>query len=65
MNSSLLDLVENVAKQVSANKVSAGNGQAFLKRIIHGPALALVVKLTPNPLDDLALEFFKSVIPKE
>lgn len=64
MNSAVLDLVEKVAAKVKAGQVTSDGGQAFLRRIIHGPALAFVVKLTPTPLDDIALELFQTLIPQ-
>ncbi|VTS01509.1 unnamed protein product [Gemmata massiliana] len=64
MNSALVNLVEGVAQRVADNKVTATDGQAFLKRLVHGPVAAFAVKLTPNPFDDLALEFLKAVIPE-
>ncbi len=63
MNSALLDLVEKVAARVQAGQVASADGQAFIRRLIHGPALAFVVKATPTPLDDLALELFKTLLP--
>ncbi|AMV27583.1 hypothetical protein VT84_24490 [Gemmata sp. SH-PL17] len=64
MNSSVLDLIEKVAARVADGKLSATDGSAFLRRLVHGPALAFVVKWTATPLDDLALELFKSLIPE-
>lgn len=63
MNTPVLDLVEKVAAHVSAGKITAAAGGDFLRRLIHGPALAFVVKATPTPLDDLALELFKTLLP--
>ncbi len=63
MNSAVLDLVEKVAARVKAGNLTAGDGAAFIRRVVHGPALAFVVKLTPTPLDDLALELFQAIIP--
>ena len=64
MNSAILDLIEKVAARVAEGKLAASDGSAFLRRLIHGPALAFVVKWTATPLDDLALELFKSLIPE-
>jgi hypothetical protein len=37
----------------------------FLRRLVHGPALGLLVQLTPTPLDDLGLDLLRKVLPKE
>lgn len=63
MKTPLFDLIEKVAQQVHDGKVSQADGATFLRRVIHGPAIALVVKMTPTPLDDLLLEFFKVLVP--
>lgn len=64
MNSKVLDLIDKLAERVKDGKVSRDDAGGFLRRLIHGPALALVVQLTPTPLDDLALEFLRGAIPK-
>jgi hypothetical protein len=65
LNSLLLNLVEGIAKKIEEKAVSATDGKTLLKRLIHGPILNTVVKLTPTPVDDLVLEFPKTAIPNE
>jgi hypothetical protein len=64
VNSPLLNLVEGIAKKIEEKAVSAADGKTLLKRLIHGPVLATVVKLTPTPVDDLVLEFLKTALPQ-
>jgi hypothetical protein len=63
MGSALLDLVEGIASRVAENKLGEGEGAELLKRIVHGPALAFLVKATPTPVDDLVLDLLQAVIP--
>lgn len=63
MNSALLDVMDKLAARVADGRVSEADAGAFVRRVLHGPALALVVRLTPTPLDDLALEFLRAAIP--
>jgi hypothetical protein len=65
VNSPLFDLVEGIAKKIEEKKLIPSDGKALLKRLIHGPILSTVVKLTPTPVDDLVLEFLKVAIPNE
>jgi hypothetical protein len=65
VNSPLLNLVEGIAKKIEEKTVSATDGKTLWKRLIHGPVLSTVVKLTPTPVDDLVLEFLKNAIPNE
>ncbi len=59
----ILDRLDDaVAKAVTAGKAS-GDIAAALKRIIHSPAVALLVTLTPNKADDAALELLKALFP--
>jgi hypothetical protein len=65
MNSVFLDLVEGVAERVEKKKLTANDAGVFLRRLVHGPALGLLVQLTPTPLDDLGLDLLRKVLPKE
>lgn len=59
----LLERLEDAVRDAT----TAGKGEvevgAALKRLIHSPVTALLVKLTPNPADDAALELLRSLFP--
>ena len=59
----LLDrLDETAARLVAAGKANGDVGAA-IKRLIHSPAVALLVRLSPTPADDAVLELLKSLFP--
>lgn len=59
----LLDRLDHVAVQLTAAGKAEGDVAAALKRLIHSPAVALLVALTPNKADDAALELLKALFP--
>lgn len=57
----ILDRLENLLKGLNGtNEAEIG---ATLKRLIHSPVVALLVKLSPNKADDAALELLKGLFP--
>lgn len=63
VKSALLDLVEDVTAKVSAGKLSESEGFALVRRLVHGPLVALVVRATPTPVDDVVLELLQGLFP--
>lgn len=63
MNSALLDTMEKLAQRVKSGQIKEADAGAFIRRLVNSPAVALLVKLTPNPVDDIALEFLKGLFP--
>lgn len=63
VRSAVMDLVEGVARKVSEGKLSEADAAGFLRRALHGPIIEFAVRLTPTPLDDLALEFARTLFP--
>lgn len=63
MNSALLKLLEDTAASVTAGKIAEGDALPLLRRLVHGPIVGLVVKLTPNPVDDLIMAYLRAAIP--
>lgn len=59
----LLDRLDDAVERAK----TAGKGQAevggALRRLIHSPAVALLVRLSPTPADDAALELLKALFP--
>lgn len=59
----LLDRLDEIASRLAtAGKANEEVGAA-LKRLIHSPAVALLVRLSPTPADDAVLELLKSLFP--
>lgn len=63
VRSALLDLVEDVTAKVGAGKLSEGEGFALVRRLVNGPLVALVVRATPTPVDDVVLELLRGLFP--
>lgn len=59
----LLALMRRWAGDVGTNPSAALELPNWVRKIIHGPALAALVKATTTPYDDVALEFLKSLVP--
>jgi hypothetical protein len=63
VNSPLLNLLERTAGRVKSGQMAPSDAAQFLRRVIHGALLEGIVKDTPNPFDDLLLDWLRSVIP--
>ena len=63
VNSVLLDALERLTDRVKSGKLTEASATAFVRRLVNSPAVALLVKMTPNPVDDVALEFLKGLFP--
>lgn len=61
----IMDAVEKVADLVKSRRITNDEAGAFLQRIVWGPFVELVVKLTPTPLDDVALTMIRALLPKK
>lgn len=59
----VLERLETAMKNLKARGVSDGDIAQALKKIVHSPAVALLVALTPNKVDDAALEMLKALFP--
>jgi hypothetical protein len=59
----LIDRVEQAVARLKARGVADGEVAAVVRRIVHSPAVAMLVRLTPNPADDAALEILKALFP--
>lgn len=59
----ILDRLDSAAEHLRAKGTDGAQIGAALKRLIHSPAVALLVSLTPNKADDAALELLKSLFP--
>lgn len=61
----IMDAIEKVAKLLSTGRISQGEASAFIQRLVWGPMVELIVKLTPTPLDDIALALVRALVPKQ
>lgn len=59
----LLDRIQAALDAARAKGASEADIAAVLRRVIHGPLAAVLVKLTPNPIDDMVLEVLKALFP--
>lgn len=68
MNTRFWDALEKLTSQVNvdvkAGVITESAGKALLVRFIHGPIAAALVRITPNPYDDILLEIAKQIFPK-
>ena len=60
----MLEKIENIIDRLRQRGVGDGKIIEIITRVIHSPAVELIVKLTPNTVDDAVLEILQSLIPK-
>lgn len=61
----MLDRIEDAIAKLRAKRVAEGDIASALGKIIHSPAVALLVSITPNKVDDAVLEILKGLVPAE
>lgn|GEM_PF-4650191 len=59
----ILDRIEGLIGALGQRGVADGEIASTVKKLIHSPALALFVKLTPNKADDAVLDVLKGLFP--
>ena len=59
MNSPLLNLLE----RIHARSDTSTPVLDVVRRVVNSPVVSLVVKATPNPIDDMVLAFLQAVLP--
>lgn len=60
---SIIDRIEQAVARLRERGVADGDIAAAVKRLVHSPAVTLLVALTPNKADDAALEILKALFP--
>lgn len=61
----MLDVLQAAIKRLLDKGASPEDIGAAIRRVIHGPAIALLVSLTKSKVDDAALELLKALFPAE
>ena len=59
----MLEKIEAAIERLKAKGATEAEIGAVLRKLIHGPLVALLVSLTPNKADDAALELLKALFP--
>ncbi len=59
----VLNRLEEVFARAKARNVGEGEIIVAVKKVIHSPLVALLVKATPNAVDDVVLETLKALFP--
>lgn len=60
----VLDRIEQAITNLKARGASELTIVGAIRAVIHSPAVALLVTLTPNKADDATLELLKALFPK-
>lgn len=59
----ILERLQELLKRLQEGGIGQGEAGKIIQRLIHGPLVALLVKLSPNKVDDMILDTLKAIIP--